>query len=105
MRKCALRPHDLRAGLIRFQRCLGEGSRWEGSRFGAINKANRLFECAGVYPIAREKASHKKQRDQPPADTGLISPVFKRLARRDPDCLKEKFAKILFALCGLTLLG
>jgi hypothetical protein len=33
MRKCALRPHDLRASLIRFQRCLGE---W--SRFGAINK-------------------------------------------------------------------
>jgi len=35
MRKSALYPHDLRAGLIRFQRCLGEGS-----QFGAINKAN-----------------------------------------------------------------
>jgi hypothetical protein len=100
MRKCALRPHDLRAGLIRFQRCLGEGS-----RFGAINKANRLFECARVYPIAREKASHKKQRYQPPAGVGPISPALKQLARRDPDCLSEKFAKILFSLRGLTLLG
>jgi hypothetical protein len=100
MRKCALRPHDLRAGLIRFQRCLGEGS-----RFGAINKANRLFEWEGVYPIAREKASHKKQRYQPPAGVGPISPALKRLARRDPDCLSEKFAKILFSLRGLTLLG
>jgi len=70
MRKCALRPHDLRAGLIRFQRCLGE---W--SRFGAINKANRLFECARVYPIAREKASHKKQRYQRPAGFASIEAV------------------------------
>jgi|SRR5664280_2307771 hypothetical protein len=100
MRKCALRPHDLRAGLIRFQRCLGE---W--SRFGAINKANRLFECARVYPIAREKASHKKQRYQRPAGVGPVSPALKRSARRDPDCLREKFAKILFLLRGLTLLG
>src|SRR3984885_8371084 len=35
MRIRALCSHDLRASLIRFQRCLGEGS-----RFGAINKAN-----------------------------------------------------------------
>jgi hypothetical protein len=27
------------------------------------------------------------------------------VARRDPDCLREKFAKILFLLRGLTLLG
>jgi hypothetical protein len=95
-----LRPHDLRAGLIRFQRCLGEGS-----RFGAINKANRLFECGTVYPTARRKASHKKQRDQRPAAAGSISPALKPLAHRDPDSLREKFAKILFALSGLTLLG
>jgi hypothetical protein len=100
MRKCALRPHDLRAGLIRFQRCLGEGS-----RFGAINKANRLFECAGVYPIARRKASDKKQRDQRPAGVGPLSPALKRFARRDRHCSREKFAKILFLLRGLTLLG
>jgi hypothetical protein len=100
MRNRALHPHDLRAGLIRFQRCLGE---W--SRFGAINKANRLFECAGVYPIAREKASDKHWRDEPPAGVRPISPALKRLAQRDPDCLREKFAKILFSLCGLTLLG
>jgi hypothetical protein len=46
MRKCALCPRDLRTSLIRFQRCLGEGS-----RFGAINKqidysnARRLRHC------------------------------------------------------------
>jgi hypothetical protein len=67
MRKRALYPHDLRAGLIRFQRCLGEGS-----RFGAINKANRLFECGGVYPVARENASNKKQRDQRSTGVGRI---------------------------------
>jgi hypothetical protein len=100
MRKCALRPHDLRAGLIRFQRCLGEGS-----RFGAINKANRLFECATVYPIARQKASHKHRRDKPTAGAGPISTALKRFEHRGPDDLKEKFSKILFALSGLTLLG
>jgi hypothetical protein len=55
MRKCALCPRDLRTSLIRFQRCLGEGS-----RFGAINKANRLFECKAVYATAVEIASGKK---------------------------------------------
>jgi hypothetical protein len=45
-------PHDLRASLIRFQRCLGE---W--SRFGAINKANRLFELRGVYATIAKIAS------------------------------------------------
>src|SRR3977135_3735357 len=54
MRKCALCPHDLRASLIRFQRCLGEYS-----RFGAINKANRLFEWKALYAIAPEIASNK----------------------------------------------
>jgi len=43
------RPHDLRASLIRFQRCLGEGS-----RFGAINKANRLFEWVAFTPLYRK---------------------------------------------------
>src|ERR1039457_6940469 len=30
-----------------------------------------------------------------------VSPALKRSARRDPDCLREKFAKILFLLRGL----
>jgi hypothetical protein len=64
-----------------------------------------LFECGTVYPIVREKASHKKQRDQPPAAVRLISPALKRFAHRNPDSLSEKFAKILFSLCALTLLG
>jgi hypothetical protein len=46
MRNCALCPRDLRTSLIRFQRCLGEGS-----RIGAINKANRLFECKAFTPL------------------------------------------------------
>jgi hypothetical protein len=95
-----LRPHDLRAGLIRFQRCLGEGS-----RFGAINKANRLFECGTVYPTAPEKASHKKEARSAARHCRPISPALKRFAHRDPDYLREKFSKILFALSGLTLLG
>src|SRR5665213_1909601 len=57
MRICALRPYDLRTGLIRFQRCLGE---W--SRFGAINKANRLFECGSLYTALGEIASIKRMR-------------------------------------------
>jgi hypothetical protein len=100
MRICALRPHDLRTGLIRFQRCLGE---W--SRFGAINKANRLFECAGYYPIACEKASDKTRRGEWLAGAGPVSPALKPAAHRDSYCLREKFAKILLALRGLTLLG
>jgi hypothetical protein len=64
-----------------------------------------LFECTRVYLIAREKASHKKQRYRRPAGVGPISPALKRSARRDPDCLSETFAKILFSLRGLTLLG
>jgi hypothetical protein len=84
---------------------LGRETVGEWSRFGAINKANRLFECARVYPIAREKASHKKTALSTAAGVGPISPALKRLARRDPDCLSEKFAKILFSLRGLTLLG
>jgi hypothetical protein len=46
MRKCALRPHDLRAGLIRFQRCLGKGS-----RFGAINKQIDYSNAAAHTPL------------------------------------------------------
>jgi len=49
MRKSALCPHDLRAGPIRFQRCLGEGS-----RFGAINKANDYFEWLAYTPFVGE---------------------------------------------------
>src|ERR1700739_3984862 len=59
MRTGALYPHDLRASLIRFQRCLGEGS-----RFGAINKANRLFEWASVYAIAPTIASRSGRHDE-----------------------------------------
>ena len=39
-----------RAGLIRFQRCLGE---W--SRYGAVNKADRLFECAAFTRLRQIK--------------------------------------------------
>src|SRR3984957_4875498 len=80
MRIGALRPHDLRASLIRFQRCLGE---W--SRFGAINKENRLFECPAISPIAGEKASHKNEHDPGPAAVGSISPALKRFAHFDPN--------------------
>src|SRR3979411_957772 len=46
MRECAMCPRASRAGLIRFQRCLGEGS-----RLGAVNKADRLFECPAYTPL------------------------------------------------------
>src|SRR5882757_10319937 len=71
MRECAMRPHAYRAGLIRFQRCLGEGS-----RLGAVNKADRLFEWAAFKPSHPIKQAinisgpvrpprHELQRDQP----------------------------------------
>jgi hypothetical protein len=78
---------------------------WGGEPVRHDQQGKRLFECASVYPIAREKASHKKPRDQRPAAVGPISPVLTRFAQRDPDSLREKFAKILFSLSGLTLLG
>src|ERR1700675_3079486 len=55
MRKCALRPHDLRAGLIRFQRCLGEGS-----RFGAINKQ---IDCSNAQAFTPSRAGKQAIRN------------------------------------------
>jgi hypothetical protein len=78
---------------------------WGGEPVRRDQQGKRLFECASVYPIARQKASHKKPRDQRPAAVGPTSPVLKRFMPRDPDGLREKFAKILFSLSGLTLLG
>src|SRR5882762_10118195 len=57
MRQSAMRPHDLLAGLIRFQRCLGEGS-----RLGAVNKAERLFEWAAFTPLHPIKQAINRSR-------------------------------------------
>src|SRR4030081_3761119 len=60
MRECAMRPHAYRAGLIRFQRCLGEGS-----RLGAVNKADRLFEWAAFKPSHPIKQAINISADAP----------------------------------------
>src|ERR1700738_2357831 len=101
MRKCALCPHDLRAALIRFQRCLGE---W--SRFGAINKANRLTRMRGVYAALPEIASEKKIRaiGNRPANARNSSPLMRSTCHPRLFWMNI-FRKILFVLRGLTLPG
>jgi hypothetical protein len=64
-----------------------------------------IIRMRAFTPSRARKQAIKKQRHQRSAGVGPVSPALKRLARRDPDCLREKFAKILFLLRGLTLLG
>src|ERR1700688_4053903 len=68
--RCALCPHDLRASLIRFQRCLGEGG-----RFGRIKKENGFFEWEPFTPLAVKKQATRNPRDQRPIGACPNSPA------------------------------
>src|SRR5579863_8578877 len=58
MRKSALCPHDPRAGLIRFQRCLG-------SRAGSARSTRQtIIRMSGMYAVNPEIASYSGQHDQ-----------------------------------------
>jgi hypothetical protein len=83
MRKSALCPLDFRAGLIRFQRCLGE---W--SRFGAINKANdysNVWRLRFSIPNSKRKGKSSIGRiDWPSSECargGLVSPPHRGIGR------------------------
>jgi hypothetical protein len=97
MRKSALCPHDLRAGLIRFQRCLGEGS-----RFGTINKANDYSNKRRLRCSTR----NSKLKEFQAMESRLAAAQTRRRCcgrPRHTDFSDENFAKILVVLRGLTL--
>src|ERR1700682_4829653 len=78
--RCALCPHDLRASLIRFQRCLGEGS-----RFGAFNKQIDYSNGRRLRRSPRNSKRKAISRDQDPSVTAPNSRALMRLARHADD--------------------
>jgi hypothetical protein len=98
MRKCALpaRPsHELDPI---------SAMSWGGEPDRRDQQGKPIIRMQGVYTIAGEIASGKKL-----AINGRLALLRMRRRRcgwraTTPDYLSEKFAQILFALCGLTLL-
>jgi hypothetical protein len=73
---------------------------WGGEPVRRDQQGKSIVRMRGIYPIARKKASGKKQRRQRPPGAGPISPALKPLTRRDPECLKESLRRF-YSLCAV----